>query len=85
MIIGIPLKEFVGLRLKMYCLLYDETPETKYGETITCEKEKKVVKGILRPAVKRDLRHEMYKTVCLMKLQPSIQLRVLGAKTMNSM
>ncbi|CAG2225697.1 unnamed protein product [Mytilus edulis] len=54
---GVPLKEFVGLRPKMYSLLYNQTST----EGITCEKEKKVAKGISKTEIKQTLRHEMYK------------------------
>ncbi|CAC5392366.1 unnamed protein product [Mytilus coruscus] len=54
---GVPLKEFVGLRPKMYSLLYNQTSK----EGITCEKEKKVAKGISKTEIKQTLRHEMYK------------------------
>ena len=49
---GIPIKEFVGLRSKMYSILLDNG------------KEKKTGKGIKKSALKRDVQHENYKT-CL--------------------
>jgi len=45
---SIPIAEFVGLRAKMYSLLYNNI-------------EKKVAKGIGRAVIKYDLNHEMYK------------------------
>ena len=49
---GIPTREFVGLRPKMYSLLYSEN-----GKTI----EKKVAKGINKGVTKRDIKHQHYR------------------------
>ena len=49
---GVPIKEFVGLRPKMYSLIYDD------GNT---EQEKKTAKGIKKCAVKKQLKHANYK------------------------
>ena len=49
---GIPIKEFVGLRPKMYSLLYSENNKTT---------EKKVAKGIAKHVTKQKIRHEHYK------------------------
>ena len=49
---GIPIEEFVGLRPKMYSLLYTENSR---------EIEKKVVKGIAKNVTKKEIRHEHYK------------------------
>jgi hypothetical protein len=49
---GIPIREFVGLRPKMYSLLYVEG-----GKTI----EKKAAKGISKYVTKRDIKHQNYK------------------------
>ena len=45
---GKPIKEFVGLRSKMYSFTYGE-------------EQKQVAKGIARATIKNDLRHDMYK------------------------
>ena len=52
MISGIPIKEFVGLRPKMYSLIYDEGG---------VQKEKKTAKGIKKCAIEKQLRHANYK------------------------
>jgi len=49
---GVPIREFVGLRPKMYSLLYVED-----GKTI----EKKTAKGIAKQVTKRDIKHQNYK------------------------
>ena len=49
---GIPIEEFVGLRPKMYSLLYCENNKTV---------EKKVAKGIAKHVTKQKIRHEHYK------------------------
>lgn len=52
---GIPIKEFVGLRPKMYSLIYD----VKDG--ISIEKEKRTAKGIAKCAIDKEIRHIHYK------------------------
>ena len=49
---GTPIQEFVGLRPKMYSLLYTENNKTV---------EKKVAKGIAKHVTKQKIRHEHYK------------------------
>ncbi|CAG2214067.1 unnamed protein product [Mytilus edulis] len=49
---GIPIQEFVGLKSKMYSLIYEE------NETLC---EKKTAKGIKKSVIKHDTRHEHYK------------------------
>ena len=49
---GIPIREFVGLRPKMYSLLYHENGK---------EVEKKTAKGIKKHVTKRNIRHAHYK------------------------
>ena len=49
---GKPIKEFVGLRSKMYSLLVDG-------------KEKKTAKGIKKCVVRKDLCHSAYRDVLL--------------------
>jgi len=48
---GIPIREFVGLRSKMYSILYGDDG-----------KEKKVAKGVVRSVIKNSLRHAQYKS-----------------------
>ena len=55
---GMPIKEFVGLRPKMYSFVYDDD---------NAEKEKKTAKGIKKCAIKNQLRHEHYKE-CLFEI-----------------
>ncbi|XP_063420723.1 uncharacterized protein LOC134705941 [Mytilus trossulus] len=49
---GIPIQEFVGLKLKMYSLIYEENKQL-------CEK--KTAKGIKKSVIKHDTRHDHYK------------------------
>ncbi|CAG2208295.1 unnamed protein product [Mytilus edulis] len=49
---GIPIQEFVGLKSKMYSLIYEENKQL-------CEK--KTAKGIKKSVIKHDTRHEHYK------------------------
>ena len=49
---GIPIEEFVGLRPKMYSLLYCDNNKTV---------EIKVAKGIAKHATKQKIRREHYK------------------------
>ena len=56
---GIPIEEFVGLRPKMYSILF-----TEYSK----QEEKKTSKGISKNVTKRKIRHEDYKT-CLFEKQ----------------
>ena len=59
---GIPIKEFVGLRSKMYSILLDNG------------KEKKTGKGIKKSALKRDVQHENYKTCLFGSVEQQRQL-----------
>ena len=54
---GIPIEEFVGLKSKMYSLIYKEK-----GQII----EKKTAKGIKKSVIKQHTRHEHYKQ-CLLE------------------
>ena len=71
---GIPIKEVVGLRPKMYSLTYDIMRKDAVGDEIIHTEEKKVAKGIAKCEIKKTLRHEMYKN-CLLE----------ETTTMNSM
>ena len=51
---GIPIQEFIGLRPKMYSILYIENKLV----------EKKTAKGVKKSVTKKHIRHENYKT-CL--------------------
>ncbi len=57
---GIPIQEFVGLRPKMYSILYTENDK---------QVEKKTAKGIKKSVTKRKLRHASYKECLLEKKQ----------------
>ena len=67
---GIPVEEFVGLRPKMYSLLYHQDGR---------EVEKKTAKGVAKIVTKRDIRHSHYKE-CLFNRKRTInnmwQLRI---------
>lgn len=58
---GIPIKEFVGLRPKMYSLIYNVHEKTEDGVDTFSEKEKKVAKGVSKSVIKKILRHDMYR------------------------
>ena len=66
---GVPIKEFVGLLLKMYSITYDIT-ET---DNNVLEKEKKVAKGISKCEIKKTLQNAMYKN-CLFGETTTINL-----------
>ncbi|CAC5416577.1 unnamed protein product [Mytilus coruscus] len=53
---GVPIKEFVGLRPKMYSLIYD----IKNGDELL-EEEKRTAKGIAKCAIEKQIRHIHYK------------------------
>ncbi|CAG2205034.1 unnamed protein product [Mytilus edulis] len=76
---GVPLKEFVGLRPKMYSLLYNQTST----EGITCEKEKKVAKGISKTEIKQTLRHEMFKKCLNEETTTTNSMTCIKVKIMN--
>jgi hypothetical protein len=57
---GLPIEDFVGLRPKMYSLLYHEEGK---------EVEKKTAKGVAKHVTKRDIRHVHYRDcLCQKKL-----------------
>ena len=57
---GIPIQEFVGLRPKMYSILYTENNKLV---------EKKTAKGIKKSVTKKKIRHNNYKTCLFDKKQ----------------
>ena len=63
---GTPVQEFVGLRPKMYSLLYNEN-----GKTV----EKKVAKGIAKNVTKREIRHEHYKECLFNRKQQTASMQ----------
>ena len=63
---GTPVQEFVGLRPKMYSLLYNEN-----GKTV----EKKVAKGIAKNVTKREIRHEHYKECMFNRKQQTASMQ----------
>ena len=63
---GTPVQEFVGLRPKMYSLLYNEN-----GKTV----EKKVAKGIAKNVTKREVRHEHYKECLFNRKQQTASMQ----------
>jgi len=69
---GVPIKEFVGLRPKMYSLLYNEG-----GKTV----EKKTAKGICKNVTKRDIKHQHYKDCLFHKKRTMANMnRILSVK-----
>ena len=65
---GIPVQEFVGLRPKMYSLLYQEG-----GRDV----EKKTAKGIAKYVTKRDIRHAHYKDCLFLKKRTMATMKQL--------
>ena len=57
---GQPIKEFVGLRSKMYSMIY-ESKKKDGDETITEEKEKKRAKGVSHVVLEKEIKHSAYK------------------------
>ena len=49
--VGIPIREFIGLRSKMYSVQLDN------------EKEKKTAKGVVKNVIIKELKHELYKNI----------------------
>ena len=60
---GFWIKEFVGLRPKLYSILKDE--KTMMGEILDYSDEKKVAKGVKKHIIKKKLRHSQYRD-CLL-------------------
>ena len=48
---GIPIRQFIGLRSKMYSIKLDN------------DEEKKTAKGIVKSVIKKELKHEIYKDI----------------------
>jgi len=59
---GTPIKEFIGLRPKMYSLIYDSDDG---------QKEKRTAKGIAKCAINKQIRHLHYKQ-CLLNNQTTL-------------
>jgi hypothetical protein len=57
---GIPIQEFIGLRPKMYSILYTENNKLV---------EKKTAKGVKKSVTKKHIRHDNYKTCLFNKKQ----------------
>ena len=60
---GIPIQEFVGLRPKMYSILYGD-------------KEKKAAKGVTRPC-QRKIKHENYRNCLFQRTQTIVEGRII--------
>lgn len=75
---GFPIQEFVGLKSKMYSLIYEE----EHGVMT----EKKTAKGIKKSVIKQHTRHEHYKQ-CLfekeMRKSTMTQIRSYGHELYN--
>ena len=66
-----PIKEFVGLRSKMYSVLLDNG------------KEKKTGKGIKKSALKKNIKHENYKN-CLLSTKKEDQRQLVSFNNLRS-
>jgi hypothetical protein len=60
---SIPVKEFVGLRAKMYSMIYGD-------------EEKRTAKGVSKSVIKSKLRHDMYKQ-CLFNKETQMESMTL--------
>jgi hypothetical protein len=60
--VGVPISEFVGLRSKMYSILYGGT-------------EKKTAKGISKTAIKKQLRHAAYRDCLLNRNMTMVHMK----------
>ena len=68
---GIPIQEFIGLRPKMYSILYTENDKLV---------EKKTAKGIKKSITKRNLRHANYKECLFEKRQTMASMNQVGSE-----
>ena len=62
---SVPIKEFIGLRSKMYSI--------SYGGGI----EKKTAKGIKKSTIRQSLRHAMYKDALFQEMVTQATMRVI--------
>ncbi len=69
---GIPIQEFVGLRPKMYSILYTENDK---------QVEKKTAKGIKKSVTKRKLRHASCKECLLEKKQTMASMNQIRSES----
>jgi hypothetical protein len=69
---GIPIQEFVGLRPKMYYILYTENNK---------QVEKKTVKGIKKSVTKRKLRHADYRECLFGKRQTMASMNQIRSES----
>jgi hypothetical protein len=69
---GIPIQEFVGLRPKMYSILYTENNK---------QVEKKTAKGIKKSVTKRKLRHAGYKECLFEKRQTMASMNQIRSES----
>jgi hypothetical protein len=69
---GIPIQEFVGLRPKMYSILYTENNK---------QVEKKTAKGIKKSVTKRKLRHAGYRECLFEKRQTMASLNQIRSES----
>jgi len=67
---GVPIKQFVGLRSKMYSL--------KYGDA-----EQKRAKGVVKYVVQKELRHQQYVNCILQSTNVMCQMNVIRSRKHN--
>ena len=68
---GIPIQEFIGLRPKMYSILFTENDKLV---------EKKTAKGIKKSVTKRKLRHANYKECLFEKRQTMVNMNQIRSE-----
>ena len=71
---GIPIQEFVGLRPKMYSILYTESDKLV---------EKKTAKGIKKSVTKRKIRHASYKECLFEKRQTMASMNQIRSERLE--
>ena len=69
---SVPIKEFVGLRAKMYSLIYETVRKSEDEEAIKITNEKRTAKGVSKPVIQKKLRHELYKQ-CLFNKETQME------------
>ena len=90
---GIPIKEFVGLRSKMYSILYDDIKNKlsindylKMQNDDLKEINKKTCKGTKKYVVKQQINHQNYKNILFMKDEGQTGIMInenVGIRSLN--
>jgi len=58
---GQPIKEYVGLKAKMYSMIYSSKKEVETGNCIFYDVEKKTAKGVSLTTIQKQLKHSVYR------------------------